>query len=149
LDPHRTGPRGPLFLVEQFRRLAEREIPVYWAGGASDPPESWPTVFELPKDVHVFARGRVGDLTISRDDVPMARLSGVSSDAQRPLRPNDFSPDPTGLFSIAAAYGDADPSAMSSRGLSYWALGGRHDRSTPHSGPQLIHYCGGPQGRGP
>ncbi|MCE5303773.1 MAG: DNA repair exonuclease [Planctomycetaceae bacterium] len=149
LDPHRTGPRGPLFLVEQFRRLAEREIPVYWAGGSSDPPESWPAVFELPKNVHVFTRGRVEDFAILQDDVPIARLSGVSNDTQRPLRPNDFSPDPTGLFSIAAAHGDADPSVISSRGLSYWALGGRHDRSTPHSGPQMIHYCGSPQGRRP
>ena len=43
LDPRQTGPRGPLFLVEQFNRLAEREIPVYWAGGrAVAKQDSWP-----------------------------------------------------------------------------------------------------------
>jgi len=28
-------------------------------------------------------------------------------------------------------------------------MGGRHDRSTPISGPQIVHYCGTPQGRRP
>ncbi|MEN6407455.1 MAG: DNA repair exonuclease [Thermoguttaceae bacterium] len=149
LDAPRTGPRGPLFLVEQFRRLAEQKIPVYWAGGSLDPPDAWPSTFELPKNVHPFARGRVEDLQLSCEGAPLVRLSGVSSDAQRPLRPNDFLPDPTGLFSMAVAYGDADLQAMQSRGIAYWALGGRHDRGTPQSGPQMIHYCGSPQGRCP
>ena len=48
LHPEHTGPRGPLFLVEQFTRLAEREIPVYWAGGSVDPPEAWPAAITLP-----------------------------------------------------------------------------------------------------
>ena len=38
---------------------------------------------------------------------------------------------------------------LQSRGIHYWALGGRHDRSTPQSGQQVIHYCGTTQGRRP
>jgi len=38
---------------------------------------------------------------------------------------------------------------MQSRGIHYWALGGRHERGTPLGGPQVIHYCGSPQGRTP
>ena len=33
--------------------------------------------------------------------------------------------------------------------IHYWALGGRHDRSTPLADPPMIHYCGSPQGRRP
>ena len=44
LHPPQTGPRGPLFLCEQFARLAQRQIPVYWASGGVDPPEVWPAV---------------------------------------------------------------------------------------------------------
>ena len=34
-----TGPRGTAFLIEQFQRLAEAGIAVYWAGGECDPPK--------------------------------------------------------------------------------------------------------------
>ncbi len=52
--PADSGPRGPLFLVEQFARLAERGIGVYWAGAAIDPPEAWPAAVKLPRNVHFF-----------------------------------------------------------------------------------------------
>jgi DNA repair protein SbcD/Mre11 len=149
LHPQATGPRGPLFLLEQFARLAERGIGVYWAGGVIDPPDSWPAALELPKNVHVFPYGRVEELTISRDGEPIARLLGVGRDRQRGLRPGDFSPDPAGFYTIAIAHGDADLAAMQTRAIDCWALGGRHNRGTPSSGSQIVHYCGSPQGRQP
>jgi DNA repair protein SbcD/Mre11 len=149
LHPQGTGPRGPLFMVEQFIRLAERGIGVYWAGGLADSPEAWPAALRLPQNVHVFPHGRVEEVTVHRDGEPLARLAGMSRDKQRPLRPGDFSPDPGGLYTIAVAHGDADAAAMQARTVHCWALGGRHDRSTPSSGPQFIHYCGSPQGRCP
>src|SRR5262245_4489473 len=36
IDPQRAGPRGIAFLLEQFHRLAEQEIVVYWVGGEYD-----------------------------------------------------------------------------------------------------------------
>ena len=48
IAPAATGPRGPLFLAEQFARLAERRIEVYWAGSAIDTPEMWPASVKLP-----------------------------------------------------------------------------------------------------
>src|SRR5262245_61855813 len=36
LDPSLCGPRGPIFLCEQFRLLNDRSIVVYWAGGEVD-----------------------------------------------------------------------------------------------------------------
>jgi DNA repair exonuclease SbcCD nuclease subunit len=53
------------------------------------------------------------------------------------------------LYTIAIAHGEVDASFLQARGAHYWALGGRHDRSTPQSGPEVVHYCGSPQGRRP
>ena len=103
----------------------------------------------LPQNVHVFPQGRVEELTIQCDGEPLAHLAGTSRDRQRPLRPADFAADPAGLYSIAAAHGDVDAAALQARGIHYWALGGRHDRSTLQGGPQTVHYCGSPQGRRP
>jgi len=149
LHPHGTGPRGPLFLVEQFARLAERGINVYWAGGEVDSLEEWPSAVTMPKNVHVFPNGRVEEIVVPGETGPRVRLAGFGRDQQRPFRPSDFSADPAGLFTIAIAHGDADPAVLQTRGIHYWALGGRHDRSTPQSGSQIIHYCGSPQGRRP
>lgn len=149
LHANDTGPRGPLFLVEQFSRLAERGIGVYWAGGRVDPPESWPTALALPSNVHVFPQGRVEDVVVQRNDEPLARLVGVSRDRQRAIRPSDFTTDAAGMYSIAALHGEPEVAAMQARSFSYWALGGRHDRCTPASGPHTVHYCGSPQGRCP
>jgi DNA repair protein SbcD/Mre11 len=149
LHPQNTGPRGPLFLVEQFGRLAERGIGVYWAGGTVDPPEAWPAALPLPQNVHVFPHGRAEEAVVQRDGEPLARLVGIGRQRQCSLRPGDFAPDPSGLYTVAVAHGDADAAALQTRGIHCWALGGRHQRSTPLGGPVLVHYCGSPQGRRP
>ena len=149
LDPQHTGPRGPLFLVEQFARLAERGIPVYWAGGAVDPPEVWPTAIRLPENVHRFPVGRVESFTAQREGSPLACILGASRDARHSIRAGEFSPSPGGLITVAAVHGAAEPEALQQRGLHYWALGGRHHRSTPLSVPTLVHWPGSPQGRRP
>ena len=149
LNPQHTGPRGPLLLAEQFARLAERGIAVYWAGGRTDPPEAWPAAIPLPENVHVFPRGRVEEFVHRRDGTPLVRLIGASLDRQRTIRCGDFYPDPDGLFSIAVVHGTADAAALQARKIHYWALGGRHDRSTLLSSPHVAHYPGSPQGRRP
>ncbi|NLF06801.1 MAG: hypothetical protein GX594_02320 [Pirellulaceae bacterium] len=143
------GPRGPIFLGEQFVRLAERGIDVFWAGSMIDPPESWPAAVKLPQNVRFFPRGRAEGVLVQRDAVPLARVAGISCEANRQWRPDDFVPDPAGLFTVAVAHGEVEPDALRTRGINYWALGGRHDRSMPPSGDALVHYCGTTQGRCP
>jgi exonuclease SbcD len=149
LHPLRTGPRGVMFLREQCMRLAERGISVYWAGGAVDPPEAWPSPHALPDNVHIFPRGGVDEFIHEHQGAPVARLLGTSRDKQNVIRAGDFHPDPGGLATIAVAYGAAEPSALLSRGIDYWALGGRRQRATLGSPPPTIHYCGSPQGGRP
>jgi len=50
----RAGPRAIVFLTEQFRRLTDHGIVVYWAGGQIDPPDAWPPTATLPESVTVF-----------------------------------------------------------------------------------------------
>jgi DNA repair exonuclease SbcCD nuclease subunit len=155
VNPHTAGLRGPLFLVEQFSRLAQRSIPVYWVGGEVDPPEAWPPAFPLPENVRVFPKGRVSEFLHERDGTPLARLVGLSQDGNRPLRLDEFRPDPASLFSIAAAHGNFDVATLAARGIHYWALGGRHERGTPAgsgsagANAAVVHYPGTCQGRRP
>ena len=136
-------------MVEQFARLAERGIGVYWAGGTVDPPEAWPAAIALPQNVHVFPRGRVEELLHQRDDHSAGSAGGHQSRAATRRCGRRFRRDPAGLYTIAVAHGSIDAAAMQARGIHYWALGGRHDRSTPLAGPTTVHYCGSPQGRRP
>ena len=90
LTAKQSGPRGPLFLGEQFARLAARGMLVYWAGSEIDPPEAWPGGFPSPGNVRLFPRGRAAEYVHERDGAALARVVGVSRDGQRPLRPGDF-----------------------------------------------------------
>ncbi len=148
LDPTWTGPRGPVFLREQFCRLAEAGISVYWVGGRADPPELWPSLLRLPENVRRFCRGRPEVHIHKQNDTPIARLVGASRQKGRKLRPRDFRQQPSDLPTIAIAYGRADAEQLHVEGIDYWALGGRHQRSSLRSQPVVIHYPGTPQGRG-
>lgn len=143
------GPRGAIFLAEQFVRLAKRGIEVFWAGSMIDPPESWPATVKLPQNVRFFPRGRVDGMLVQREDGPLARVVGVSCESNHQWRPDDFAPDPVGQYTVAVAHGEADPETLRASGINYWALGGKHDRSTPLTGTSLVHYCGTTQGRCP
>ena len=149
LDAQLTGPRGPLFLFEQFQRLAEQRVAVYWAGGRVDPPDAWPSEIELPENVHVFHKGRPEEFVHQRDELPLARLVGTGKLPGRSIKAADFDPDPGGLFSISVAYGLATADALKDHQIDYWALGGNHARGTLFSTDRVAHYPGTPQGRRP
>jgi len=149
LDPQQTGPRGPLFLAEQFQRLNERGIQVYWAGGQVDPPEAWPTCVRLPDNVHVFPAHRVERRLHQREGVPLASIVGASRQASQEVPLGDFSIAPDGLFTVGVVHASAEADPLRSRGIDYWALGGSHARKTVYADPQAAHYPGTPQGREP
>ncbi len=144
-----AGPRGPAFLLEQFARLKDHGIAVYWAGGHVDPPELWPVALDLPDNVRLFSRTQPDELFHQRDGAPLARLVGASGGPRCRIRVSDFLPGADGVFSIAVAYGLIDERAWPQQGIDYWALGGIHRRGMSTSGAYLAHYPGTPQGRQP
>jgi len=149
LQPQETGPRGPIFLAEQFERLAERGVQVFWAGGRVDPPQAWPTSVRLPANVHVFPAGRPERILAEREGIALASVVGTSREEGQSIRPGDFALSPDGLFTVAVVHGSAEPEALRSRGIDYWALGGNPVRKTLYSDAQTAHYPGSPQGRDP
>lgn len=142
-----TGLRGPLFLLEQFERLAERDVLVYWAGGKVDPPEAWPQGMRLPDNVHVFPRGRPSEVTVWRDDCAVASIVGCSRAARRGIRAADFICHKGELFSMAVIHGKAAADKLLPYPVHYWALGGEHRRNTLFNKPHLAQCPGTPQGR--
>jgi len=100
VDLDRAGPRAAVFLGDQFRRLEAAGIPVYWAGGAVDPPDAWPACAPLPENVHLFPAGRVQSLTLQRKGKPIARIQGTSRTPG--MAPDDagFHCDANRLFSV-------------------------------------------------
>ena len=149
LSPLKTGPRGPLFLSEQFERLAQRAIPVYWAAGRVDPPELWPSAVPLPKNVHVFPVGRPEAINYDRDGVPAVRLVGASRLRGRKMCASEFEPDPAGLFTIAAVHGSvASESLRAPTSITGpWAETIRATRCSPPPTRPIIRER--PKGAGP
>jgi DNA repair exonuclease SbcCD nuclease subunit len=149
LNVDRAGPPAIMLLLEQFARLGDRGIPVYWAGGAVDVPDAWPRSVPLPENVHVFPIGRVESLDLVKAGEVIARVQGTSCREGGEVDASGFHRDAHGLFTIGVAYGTDDSAGHEGDRVHYMALGGRHRHETVDHEPGLAHYCGTPQGRGP
>jgi DNA repair exonuclease SbcCD nuclease subunit len=145
----RAGPRAIVFLLDQFKRLANHNIPVYWAGGQVDPPDAWPANAPLPANVHRFPVGRVGHFELQRDGKLVARIQGISRNGGQAVDDSGFHRDANGLFTVGVAYGTAAAPGAEGDRVHYMALGGQHRRQTVDQSPGIAHYAGTPQGRDP
>ena len=88
LNPISCGAAGPAFLMEQFERLAQRKIEVYWAGGTVDDPDRGPTRSSCPTTSICSPRNKSSrssfDATGSRSQPSLAdRAMAASRSAQR------------------------------------------------------------------
>ncbi|MCC6491627.1 MAG: DNA repair exonuclease [Pirellulales bacterium] len=145
----RAGPRAIVFLSQQFKRLADHNILVYWAGGQVDPFDAWPVTAPLPATVQRFPVGRVGNFEHQRDGRTVARIQGISRSPGQSIDDSGFYRDAKGLFTVGVAHGSAaSPGAEGDR-VHYMALGGQHQRQTVDQSPGIAHYSGTPQGRTP
>lgn len=144
-----AGPRAIAFLLEQFERLNEKGIAVYWAGGKVDGPETWPSAVPLPDNVHLFASSRVEELIFYRNEQSHAAILGASWTERNRVHATDLRGDTTERFKIGVLYGQYDAGAMMKQPMQYWALGGDHQRKTLFAAPNTAHFAGTPQGRCP
>lgn len=149
LNVDRAGPPAIVLLLDQFARLAERGIQVYWAGGEVDGPDSWPRSVALPSNVHVFPVGRVESLDLTRAGEVIARVQGTSCPEGGTVETRGFHRDVHGLFTVGVAYGTRDSAGHEGDRVNYMALGGRHLQQTVDEHPGIAHYSGTPQGRSP
>jgi len=147
LDVQRAGPRGIVFLEEQFEKLAAAGIRVYWAGSPLDRFERWTHEWTLPSNVHRFATDRVEQIIHQRAGEPLVLMLGTSMTREGRVPTALFDTRHSELFSVAAAYGTVGVDSLSDRGIDYWALGGEHARQSLLAGTVTVHYCGSPLGR--
>ncbi len=146
LNPIAAGPRAITFLLEQFERLLEEQIGVYWLAGEVDHPGRWPAAAKLPENVHCFTPQIVERITHYRDEEPLARLIGFSGIDPQRIRPSDvLSGDAD--FTLGVAYGLADSEKLSTTDVRYWAMGGQHESATNELDGKIIQYAGTTQGR--
>ncbi len=149
LHVDRAGPPAVVLLLDQFARLGDRGIAVYWAGGSVDVPDWWPRSVALPENVHVFPIGRVETLDLVRGGDTIARVQGTSCAEDGAVDARGFHRDAHGLFTVGVAHGTNDSPGHEGDRVHYLALGGRHRQQTVDHEPGIAHYCGSPQGRGP
>ena len=137
------------FVLQQFEKLHEQGIQVYWIGGSEDDPDLWPAQLTLPKNVHTFAVGQVEEYRFERDGEPIAEIVGQSARRQAKVRLADFAGTNEQISRIALAYGSLDAKSLDSNGIDYWAFGGKHVYERLGKKPAAAYYCGSPQGRLP
>lgn len=146
VNPIASGALGPAFLLEQFQRLHEQGIAVYWAGGFADDIDRWPHAVSLPPNVFRFEK-KVGSITHRRAGMGIATLVGRSCDGRQIIRATEYSQEADDCFHIAVGYGEADDDSLSGEKFDYWALGGKHQRRSMRKDERPIWYSGSPQGR--
>src|SRR6185295_9957171 len=103
IDPAGSGPRGLVFLSEQFARLAAQGIRVYWAGGRSDDFERWSDAWPLGENVIRFPPHRVERVVHTREGLPVVQILGTSCVARRRIRAADFRVADESMFAVAVA----------------------------------------------
>lgn len=140
--------RAAAFLLNQFQRLADKQIMVYWCGGQSDQPERWPGSIELPENVVTFSSSLVEHIEHRRDGQVLARIIGSGYDPKRSSAEN-FAAGDHDRFNIGLAHGEFEPLSMEGTRIRYWALGGRHKLHKIEKSDSMVAYPGTPQGRDP
>ena len=149
VHPVMAGPGGLCFLVDQLEELAALQIPVYWGGGRVDRFHQWPKAAVLPEKVFRSASRDVRTHPFYRGGEVAALIQLSGYQGRGALDGSLFSCGEQGPPVIAVGYGDLKPSKSTTQAVHYWALGGRHQRSTEELGNSILHYPGTPQGRSP
>lgn len=148
LSPTAAGPRGVSLLVDYFDRLAEENIPVFWAAGEVDDAQKWPDAISLPDNVTLFPRGRTESVPVVRNGQTLCLVVGRSCEGRSGLHVPSYRIEPTDLFTVGVGFGRSEADALAESRFDYWALGGRHQREEIDAAASVgAVYCGSPQGR--
>lgn len=147
LDTELGSCRPATWLLNQFERLRDKGIRVYWCGGECDQPDRWPGGVELPDNVVVFPATLVEEAVFERQGKPVATILGASCDPRR-SGTADFVVESTAPFPIALTCGGIDGSTPLARNVRYWAVGGATQPSVSERAQSLVVHSGTQQSRG-
>ena len=145
-DHPSAPPRAKTFLLSQFKRLAERQITIYWSSGDASQPSSWPTAAELPENVVRFSCNDVEVVTHSKEGAPVATIHGACCDSRRDI----FSPffaDDGEPFPIAISTGEIEADPTENSNIRYWAWGGQPLTTLLETEHGMASHPGTHQGR--
>jgi hypothetical protein len=144
----RAGPRAISFLLDQFQRLAARDIAVYWLCGPSERRGPWPAEVTLPGNVRIFPLGSAQPLVHHADGDDLALLLGYSP-GKGEGRPEPVAKTKSGRYTIGVSHGKLNQRQVGKLAIDYWACGGPHRRHQVSGDKGLTVYSGSPQGRTP
>jgi DNA repair protein SbcD/Mre11 len=146
LDLESAGPRALSFLLQQFERMRQRNIHIYWVAGKDDSPDRWPTAIDLPDNVTTVSSNVVEQFTHRRNGQTVATIFASGFESQRRVA-GDFQAHVNDPFPIALAYGQWESGNLSTYNIRYWALGGEHKRNITEKNGVYIAYPGTAQAR--
>jgi len=158
-DEDSRSVKANTFLKEQFKRLADRDIPAYVSYGNHDPIGSATDYVDLPENVYEFDHEDPQEFHYLDEESLAARIWGQSYRDRHESRSmyRRFTPTDervpnigvlhTGLNPDGRQYVPVARSDLESKDeIHYWALGHIHDPRI-HENEQPIAYSGVPQGR--
>lgn len=145
------------FLVDQFERLADAEIPCYVVHGNHDPLGDGAEKLDLPANVSVFGTEEVESAYYPDGDGPEARILGQSYGSRHESGSlyYHYTPDDQSVPNIGVLHTGLDPDGrryapcslddLGTKAIDYWALGHIHRTELFDGAPAA--YPGIPQGR--
>ncbi len=143
------GARVAEFLYQQFSRLSERGIPVFWCDSGRDDLDHWPTAAPLPSNVRTFCSPHVERVTLRRESARDVVIYGCGHAVSAPHAWDDFRHSGDS-YAIALTHHEGSiPIANLDTSIHYWALGGAHRRRELRVRGTTAYQCGTHQGRVP
>ena len=155
-DGAQRSAKTAAFVIEQFDRLANAEIPVFYIKGNHDAENPITGEISLPLNVHVFD-GRGGKVQLGTHNVWIHGVSFAKQHAPESLLGKFGAPVPDAVniamlhTSLGGAaghdnYAPCSVADLMAMGFDYWALGHIHKRQIHAHAPWVV-MPGIPQGR--
>jgi DNA repair exonuclease SbcCD nuclease subunit len=150
-DLRTSGPRAALFLEQQFERLSQKQIPIYWAAGPQDP--VWDDALDVqwPRNVRLFPRTHAETILLERHGVAIVRFIGRSGEASA-WHMNDHVVTESHIYTIGL--GLIPPEQVDGKrwDVDFWAMHGEHkpsdnDKSLTPVANVYFQNSGSTQGR--
>lgn len=143
--------RAQIRFCAGLQRLSDNDIWTFLVHGEEDPPASWSSTILWPERVTVFRSSTFESVEVPGEDRPVAAVSGMSierADDTRLVRDRLAATQRRdGLFHIGLLHGDFSGETLdavsiddlAATGLSYWALGHRHQKEILSIDPIIAH----------